>query len=138
MAQLNPYLKFSGNCREAMTFYHEVLGGELSLQTVGETPMKDQMPAETHNEILHSVLQGNGFVIMASDMLRVDQIKDGNRVTLVLNCESEEEINTLFSKLADGGNIEHPLKTEFWGATYGDLTDKFGINWMFNYQKSQA
>jgi PhnB protein len=67
MAQLNPYIFFAGNCRDAMTFYQECLGGELLIQTVGESPMASQMPPEAHNGVLHAALQGGGMTIMASD-----------------------------------------------------------------------
>src|SRR5690349_13349663 len=67
MAQLNPYIFFSGNCRDAMTFYQSCLGGELNIQTVGESPAAAQMPAEAHNGVIHSMLQGGGVTIMASD-----------------------------------------------------------------------
>jgi PhnB protein len=56
MTQINPYLHFDGNCREAMTFYRESLGGELALQAVGDSPMASQMPAEAQKKILHASL----------------------------------------------------------------------------------
>jgi PhnB protein len=60
-----------------------------------------------------------------------------NNVALSLNCSSEEEINTFFSNISEGGKIIDPLKVQFWGAIFGMLTDQFGINWMFNYDKKQ-
>src|SRR5438874_698776 len=96
MAQLNAYLHFNGNCREAMTFYKDVLGGELSLKTVGESPMADQMPKEAVNNIMHSVLKTEGIMFMASDMLEPTEVITGNRVTLCLVCKNAEEIKALF------------------------------------------
>lgn len=136
MTQINAYLHFSSNCREAMTFYKECLGGELSIQAVGESPMADQMPPELQKNILHASLVKDGFVLLGSDMGPEGAIK-GNTISLLLNCSSAEEIKTFFSNLSAGGEIGHPLKEEFWGATFGDLTDKFGINWMFNFDKNQ-
>lgn len=139
MSQINPYLAFNGNCREAMTFYQTCLGGELQMQTFGESPMGEQTPAEMKNQILHSALVKDGNVLLfASDSMGEDAIVQGNTMTLCLNCRSEEEITTLFSKLAEGGQVGHSLTTEFWGATYGDLTDKFGMRWMLNYDKNQT
>ena len=130
MTQLNPYVTFNGNCREAMTFYQSCLGGELTLQTVGASPMKDQMPAEMHSNVMHSLLKKDGIVIMASDMMGPGELVRGNGITLCINGGSPEELKTFFAKLSEGGTVGHDLKEEFFG-TYGDLTDKFGINWMF-------
>jgi PhnB protein len=134
MAQLNPYLHFNGNCREAMTFYKACLGGELSMQTVGESPMAAQMPKEAHKNVLHSALVKDGLVLMGSDMMEPGGVVKGNDMTLCLVCKSKEEIETFFSKLSAGGKVTHPLKEEFFG-TFGDLTDKFGFNWMFQFDK---
>jgi len=137
MTQINAYLGFNGNCREAMTFYKECLGGELTLQTVAGTPMAEHMPAEAGQTILHSCLTRGGLVLMATDMGRGERI-NGNAVSLMLQCDSEEEIQKLFSSLSAGGQVTDPLATQFWGATFGGLTDKFGMNWMLNYEKDQV
>ena len=136
MAQLSSYLHFGGNCRDAMTFYQSCLGGELNVQMVGDTPMAEQMPEEARQQVIHSMLTTEGIVIFASDMVDGTEVVRGNTVRLCLNCSSEEEIHTLFAKLSAGGQIGHPLKTEFWGGTFGELTDKFGISWMLNYDKN--
>jgi PhnB protein len=67
MTQINPYLRFSGNCREAMSFYQECLGGDLTLTTVGETPMAKQMPAEAQKQIMHASLNNGRVVLLGSD-----------------------------------------------------------------------
>ena len=136
MAQINGYLTFSGNCREAMTFYKECLGGELVLQTIGESPMAEQIPKEMKKCILHSTLKTEGFVIMGSDMTPETGLIKGNAVSLMLNCSSEEDIRTCFNKLAVAGTVKHPLENTFWGALFGDLTDKFGNNWILNFEKN--
>jgi len=135
MAQINAYLNFNGYTRDAMTFYKECLGGELVMQKLAESPMAAKMPSEMGNKILHSSLTKNGLVLMASDMLG-NGIVPGNNVMLCINCSSEEEINTFFTNLAAGGKIKDPLHQSFWGATFGSLTDKFGMHWIFNYSKS--
>ena len=137
MTHINPYLRFNGNCREAMTFYKEILGGELNLQSIGESPMSGQMPASMKQNILHSELRKNGLVIMASDMIPEEGLAKGNTVSLMLNCSSEEEIKTFYANLSSGGKATHPLEDTFWGAIFGDLTDKFGNNWLLNYTKTQ-
>jgi PhnB protein len=135
MAQLNPYLNFDSNCREAMNFYKDCLGGELVLQTVAESPaMAAQMPAHMKDMILHASLKAGDIVIMASDLNREKRV-EGNTVYLCINCSSENEINTFFAKLSAGGKIIEPVADMPWGAKYGELTDKYGKHWMFNFQK---
>ncbi len=121
MTQINSYLTFNGNCREAMTFYKECLGGELVLQTIGESPMADKMPPQN-------------LVLMGSDMVGEHGLVKGNTVSLMLNCSSKEEIKTCYEKLSKGGEATHPLENTFWGALFGDLTDKYGNHWLLNYQ----
>jgi PhnB protein len=135
MAQLNPYLNFDNNCREAMNFYKDCLGGELALQTVAESPaMAAQMPPHMKDMILHASLKSADMVIMASDLNREKRV-EGNTVYLCINCNSEAEINTFFSKLSVGGKIIEQVADMPWGARYGELTDKYGKRWMFNFQK---
>lgn len=132
MAHLNPYLNFDTNCREAMNFYKECLGGELFLQTVSELPaMAAQMPPQMKDSILHSSLTSGDIVIMASDLSREKRI-EGNTVHLCINCNSENELNSFFSKLSAGGKVTEPIADMPWGAKYGALTDKYGKHWIFN------
>src|SRR6186713_1129913 len=126
MAHLNPYLAFDNNCREAMTFYQQCVGGELELQTVGSMPeMAAQMPPELKDHILHSTLTSGGIIIMASDLSMGKQV-NGNTYHLCVNCESQEELDAFFTKLSEGGKVVEPIKMMPWGAKYGALTDKFG------------
>ena len=130
MAQLNPYLQFNGNCREAMDFYRDCLGGELWLQTFGESPMAQEMPAEMHNRVLHAQLGGGGMVLMASDAMGDQTPSQGGPVVLCLNSQDREEIKAYFAKLAVGATVTQPLSETFFGL-YGGLTDRYGIAWMF-------
>lgn len=136
MTQINSYLTFSGNCREAMTFYKECLGGELSFQTVGESPLSDKMPKKMKDCILHSTLTKDALVLMGSDMVSEKGLVKGNAVSLSLNCSSEEQIKKCYTKLSENGKANHPLENIFWGAFFGDLTDKFGNHWILNFKKS--
>lgn len=137
MAHIHAYLTFNGNCREAMTFYRECLGGELMLQTIGESPMADTMPPQMKQSILHSTLTTGDLVLMASDMVPEQGLVKGNAVSLMLNCDSEEEIHEWYAKLSEGGRATHPLENTFWGALFGDLTDRFGNQWLLHYDKQQ-
>ena len=134
MAQLNPYLNFENNCREAMTFYKDCLGGELKLMAVGEMPeMAAQMPPEMKDAIMHSSLTNGGIVIMGSDLNREKPV-EGNTIHLCINCDSEKQLNDYFSSLSAGGKITEPIADMPWGAKYGSVIDKFGKQWLFNFQ----
>ena len=135
MTSINSYLTFNGNCREAMTFYKQCLGGKLSFQTIGESPFSDKMPLKMKESILHATLKKGNMIIMASDMASEKGIIKGNSVSLMLNCSSEKEIRTYYKKLSSGGNADHPLEDTFWGAIFGDLTDKYGNHWLLNFTK---
>ncbi len=137
MTQVNAYLTFNGNCREAMIFYKECLGGELVLQTIGDSPMADQIPARMRQNILHAILTSGPLLLMASDMVSEQGLQKGNSVSLMIHCSSEEEIKSYYSRLSRGGQATHPLENTFWGSLFGDLTDRFGNHWLLNYEKDQ-
>ena len=136
MIHINPYLNFNCNCREVMSFYKDCLDADLTLQTIEGSPLEDQCPAAMKNQILHAVLQKGNLLLMASDMIGPEGFNKGNNISLSLNCSTEDEIENFFSNLSQGGQVMHPLAKQFWGATFGILTDKYGIRWMLNYDKS--
>lgn len=136
MAKLNPFLRFNDNkCREAMNFYKNILGGELEFMTARGTPMEKEMAADKLDLIMHSTLTKNNWVLIGSDMMR-DKAVVGDNVGVSLECESEEEIKTIFAKLAEGGEVFMAPEDTFWGAVFGMVTDKYGVEWMLNYQKT--
>jgi PhnB protein len=137
MTAIYSYIGFTGACREAMNFYKDCLGGDLVIQTIGESPMADKFPSEMKDKVLHSSLTKGSLLLMGSDMNGPEQYSKGNNIGLSLNCSSEEEINTFFSKLSEGGKVMDPLKDQFWGAVFGAVRDKYGIGWMLNYDKNQ-
>jgi PhnB protein len=134
MAQINAYLTFNGNCREAMIFYQECLGGELHLQPVSGSPMENQLPHEEKQKILHSSLTNDNLVLLASDIVEKGKLVKGNTISLSLHCNSEEEIKSFFFKLASGGHVAHPLH-HFFAGTMGALTDRFEKDWLLYYEK---
>ena len=137
--QLTPYLFFEGNCREAITFYQACLGGELLIQTFGESPMADQMPEATRQQVMHSSLTNGMLTLFSSDAGAMGRtLVRGNSVRLCLNCTSREQITTLFAQLAEGGTVNDGLVETAWGATFGSLTDRFGVSWLLNYQHQAA
>lgn len=137
MSAINSYLTFNGNCREAMVFYQQCLGGDLLFQTIGESPMSEKMPKKMKDLILHATLTNGSLVLMGSDMTAETGLIRGNAVSLILNSGSEKEIKNCYKKLAAGGQVTHPLQKNFWGAMFGSLTDKFGNNWLLNFQQEK-
>ena len=135
--QINSYLTFNGNCSEAMTFYRDCIDGELDLQTIGESPMADKLPSQMKQNILHAILTKGEVIIMASDMVGEKGLIKGNSVSLMLNCNSEDEIKTLYARLSAEGEATHPLENTFWGALFGGLTDKFGNHWLLHFDRNQ-
>lgn len=136
MSSINSYLTFNGNCREAMTFYKKCLGGELNLQTIGESPLSEKMPPQMRDSILHAALTKDDLVLMGSDMAGENRLLRGNAVSLLLNCSSEGEIKTFYANLSKGGQATHPLEISFFGALFGGLTDKFGNHWLLHFDKT--
>ena len=96
MTQINAYLSFNGNCREAMNFYKECFGGELTLQTVEGSPMEDQFPETEKKKILHASLKNEDLVLLGSDVAGSGGLVKGNTISLSLNCSSESEIKSFF------------------------------------------
>ncbi len=137
MSKINAYISFNGKCREAMNFYKECIGGELEFMTFADSPMTEQTSGSDKDKIMHSSLKKGNLLLMASDMGNPDGYKYGNNISLTLTCESEEEINNLFTKLSDGGEILMPLGIQFWGDLFGAFYDKFKIKWMLLYDTNK-
>ena len=133
MSKVHAYIGFDGNCQEAMTFYQSALGGELDVQFVAESPAAAQMPVEMGPKVIHSSLTHEGFVLMASDMMSSTDLQRSQSVSLMLECHSAEEIERLFDQLGRGGHVTQPLTASFWGSTFGQLTDQYGIHWLFDH-----
>jgi PhnB protein len=130
------YLNFNGNCREAVEFYEQVFGSEKEYSmTFGEAPADPQftLPEEAKNLILHARLNINGSTVMFSDVFPGMPFVEGNNISLTIASKNLDEIKSLFHKLQEGGTIGMELQETFWSKCYGNLTDKFGIGWQFNY-----
>jgi PhnB protein len=136
MTALNPYLNFNGNCEEAFNFYKSVFDGEfLTVMRFKDAPPEYQMTASESEKIMHVALPiGQGTVLMGSDRpAAMGPTTTGNNFYISINAASEAEATRLFNRLSAGGQVTMPLDKAFWGAYFGMLTDKFGIQWMVNY-----
>ena len=127
---LAPYLNFSGNTREAMEFYTSVLGGQLEMQTFGESGM--HASEENKNKIMHATLKNDALSFMASDGNAEHPVHMGNNIHMSIMGTDEATLTKYFNGLAEGGNVDMPLAKQFWGDTFGMFTDKFGVHWMVN------
>src|ERR1700737_1886444 len=124
---LNPYLNFNANAAEAMRFYKSVLGGALTIQTFGDAGM-----AQNDNEknlTLHAALTADGITLFASDGRPDQQVIFGDNVHLSLQGSDSVRLSGYFDGLAAGGRVDMPLAKQFWGDTFGILTDKYGAHW---------
>jgi PhnB protein len=137
MVQINPYINFNGNAEEAFTFYKSVFGGEFS----NITRFKDipnpgfTVPEKEANKIMHIALPIGKNVLMANDvpefMGRTNE--NENRSKISINAGSKEEAERLFNGLSAGGQVEVPLDESPWGSYFGMFRDKYGIEWMVDY-----
>ena len=138
MTTINPYLGFDGTCREAMTFYQKCFGGELRFQTFGESPMASQCPAGKEGHILHSSLTNEGFLLMGTDMTPQEGFKSGNEVGLAVSFDTEPEIRKVYDLLKAEGKVYDELKNSFWGSLFGVVRDKFGKEWMLDFDTNRT
>ena len=139
MATINAYLTFDGTCEEAFNFYKSVFGGDFPMVgKFGDMPPQEGMPPisdEVKNRIMHMSLPISAeTVLMGSDtMPGIHDHQVGNNISLSINTDSREDADLIFTGLSAGGKVSMPLADTFWGAYFGMWTDKFGINWMVNY-----
>ena len=127
---LTPYLNFNGNAAEAMRFYQSVLGGELTMQTFEEAKMAGT--PDEKNLIVHAALNNGALTFMASDTHPKQQTKFGDNIHMSIAGSDNGRLTEIFNGLARGGRVDMPLAKQFWGDTFGMLTDKFGVHWMVN------
>jgi PhnB protein len=118
--QLSPFVNFQGRAREAMEFYHQVLGGKLDLQ------------AGPGGRIGQAWLEAEGVLIIATDGHPDYPAKVGENVALALGGTDQPRLAGIFSALGEGGRVQMPLAKQPWGVEVGWLVDKFGISWTVN------
>lgn len=134
-SRLNPYIAFDGNARQAMEFYHEVLGGKLELGTFGDFGSPE--PPDP-GRIMHATLTtADGFTVMAWDVPERVPFNPGTNVALYLGGD-DAGLRDYFEKLSAGGTVVMPLRKQVWGDEAGTLVDRFGITWMFNITRRQS
>ena len=132
---LNPYISFAGNAREAMTFYRDVFGGNLSVNTFGEFGAPDPAIAD---QVMHALLEtDSGFKLMASDTPPGMDHNPGTNVSISLSGDDQGELRGYWEKLSAGASVTVPLEKQMWGDEFGACIDRFGISWMVNIGSPQ-
>jgi PhnB protein len=138
MLRCTPFLLFDGNCADAMTFYKECLGGELTLTKLGDTPMKDMLPPEKHERIINAVLKSGDIEISATDWMASPEFDpvQGNTTAIFVIGGSLEELKPVFDKLKDGENNKRLQELhEMPFGIFGQFYDRYGVQWIFKGDK---
>jgi len=140
MLNLTPFLLFDGHCAEAMGFYQTCLGGELSIVTVGDTPLRNQAPPELHGKVAHARLESDAIKFSATDWQHPTRTpKAGNTVAMYINGGTYAELRQIFDKLSVGADRDllDDLRDMPFG-TYGHLADKYGVHWFFQGESAAS
>lgn len=136
MKDVVTYLSFDGNCREAMEFYRTCFQAELYLLPFSKAPVDlPEEAGQAGDRIMHSTLRKGNRLLMASDIMPGTPFQAGNNFSVFLDCDSLQETEELFLALGEGGAVTMPLQDTFWNARFGTLTDRFGIQWTFNFAR---
>jgi PhnB protein len=138
MTRATPFLLFDGNCADAMTFYHECLGGDLTLSKLGDTPMKGMFLPEKHGRIINAHLKSGEIEISATDWMASPEFDptQGNTFAIFVTGETYDELKIIFDKLKDGTNNTRLQELhEMPFGVYGQFYDKYGIQWIFKADK---
>ena len=138
MALINPHINFNGNAEEAFTFYKSVFGGEFAKIIRFKDIASPEFPIDEkeENKIMHIALPiGKSNVLMANDVPEfLGKVNENeNRSKISISTESREEADQLFNGLSAGGTVEMPIADSFWGSYFGMFRDKYGIEWMVDF-----
>ncbi len=137
MASIHPHINFNGNAEEAFNFYKSVFGGEFAKVMRFKDMASAEFPVAEHeaNKIMHIALPIGKNFLMANDVPEIlgRTNENENRSKIVINAESKAEADKLFNGLSAGGQIEMPISDSPWGSYFGMFRDKYGIEWMVDY-----
>jgi PhnB protein len=129
-SQLNPYLTFNGDARQAMEFYENVFGGKLTMNTFEEYGAKEAPDAQ---RIMHATLETDaGYTIMASDVTSDMQYQPMAGISVSLSGEDADLLHGYWDKLSAGGTTTMPMQKQVWGDEFGMCMDQFGVSWLVN------
>lgn len=139
MTALSPYINFAGKTAEALEFYRSIFGGDTDITLVKDGPNGSNASPEDANKVFHAFYTTPDFTILAGDMISDEAGRVvGNVYSLALTCDGEDELRTYFDKLSDGGAVVWPVGDSSWDSIYGQVIDRYGIQWMLNFNKHAA
>ena len=137
MALINPHVNFNGNAEEAFNFYRSVFGGEFTKIIRFKDLASAGMPIDKkeENKVMHIELPIGKSKLMANDVPEImgRTNENENRSKIVITAESKEEADKLYNGLSAGGTVEMPIGDSPWGAYFAMFRDKYGIEWMINF-----
>ena len=140
MASINPHINFNGNAEEAFNFYKSVFGGEFAKIMRFKDLANAGFPVAENeaNKIMHIALPIGKSILMANDVTEIlgRTNENENRSKIVISAESKEEADKLFNGLSAGGQIEMPISDSPWGSYFGMFRDKYGIEWMVDFDEN--
>jgi len=140
MAHINPHINFNGNAEEAFTFYKSVFGGSFTKIIRFKDLASAEFPVAEHeaNKIMHIALPIGKNTLLANDVPEIlgKTNENENRSKIVVSTESKEEADLLFNGLSAGGSIEMPMDSSPWGSYFGMFRDKYGIEWMIEFDQN--
>ncbi|PLX31324.1 MAG: hypothetical protein C0604_07505 [Clostridiales bacterium] len=132
-----PYIRLNGNCEEALNYYKRLLDGETTyIMRYGEAPGGMWNVEGSENKILHASLLAGEVVLYLSDILEDMDLTEGETVSLTLELEPEERMESIYEELAKDGRVVVPMQDTFWNARHATVTDKFGVTWIINQDKA--
>ena len=137
-SRLNPYISFADDqAKEAMEFYADVFGGDLTLNTFGQYGDAEAPGAD---RIMHAQLETPlGFTLMGADTAPgMGNPTTGDQITISLSGDDRDELRGYFERLADGGSVTMPLEKQMWGDEFGMVKDKYGIDWMVDIAPDES
>ena len=137
MIQWNPYLVFNGQCEAAFKFYERCFGGKIvAMMPFGDTPAGEHVAADHRGKIMHARLTMGSQLLMGSDAHPEHPYEGIKGSSVAIQVDTPQEAERVFNALAEKASITMPLQKTFWAASFGMLTDQFGVPWMINCEKS--
>jgi PhnB protein len=134
--QMSTYVNFAGSCAEAFRFYEQHLGGHVTMMmTHGQSPDQSRVNPAWKDLVLHARISLGGQELMGADIPSAQPMRSAY---LSLHVETDVEAERIYSALSDGGEVFMPLQETFFASRFGQLRDRFGVNWMIMRERPRA
>jgi len=131
--KMNTYVNFAGTCAEAFRYYEKHLGGKVGMMmTHGQAPDQSRVNPEWKDAVLHARISLGGTELLGADIPNAQPMRSAY---LTLGADSELEAERIFSSLSDGGQVLMPMEETFFASRFGQVRDRFGINWMILHER---